>query len=305
MNYLSQFYAVYGSLLNFIGINSLLALSLYVTLSAGQLSLGNAAFAGIGGYTAGILTVNFNAPFLVSLAAGSLFAGLAGLVLGLPVLRLRGVFLAMATLSFGEVVRIVAVNLTITGGAEGLIGIPNKTKTWFIYLVLVLVSFFLSRLRWSRLGWGFESIRGDETAAAAMGVNTTYYKTIAFTIGALIAGLAGAMYAHLNFLITPREFGFSMAVQLLCYNIVGGMRVWYGPILGAMLLTALPEILRGIGIVAGPVRLCVNGVILLLVILFLPNGLVSLFPTRKGRGKVASNLLSPKETKDNLSPEKG
>ncbi len=295
MDYLAQFYAVYGSLLNFIGINSLLALSLYVTLSAGQLSLGNAAFAGIGGYTAGILTVNFNAPFLVSLAAGSLFAGLAGLVLGLPVLRLRGVFLAMATLSFGEVVRIVAVNLTITGGAEGLTGIPNKTKTWFIYLVLVIVGFFLSRLRWSRIGWGFESIREDETAAAAMGVDTTYYKTLAFTIGALIAGLSGAMYAHLNFLITPREFGFPMAVQLLCFNIVGGMRVWYGPILGAMLLTALPEILRGIGITAGPVRQCLNGVILLLVILYLPNGLVSLFPMRKGRAKAASNLLSQKE----------
>lgn len=293
MESLSQFYAVYHSLINFIGINSLLGLSLFVTLSAGQLSLGNAAFAGIGGYTAGVLTVVFKAPFLLSLAAGSFLSGLVGLLLGLPVLRLRGVFLAMATLSFGEVVRIAAVNLDITGGAEGLTGIPNKTQTWLIYLVLAAVCFFLSRLRGSRIGWALASIREDETAAGAMGINAFYYKTMAFFIGALIAGLAGALYAHLNFLITPREFGFPVAVQLLCFNIVGGMRVWYGPICGAVLLTALPEILRGLGVTAGPVRLFVNGLVLLLVILFLPNGLVSLFSRLKGRREAP---LGPSQT---------
>lgn len=281
MDYLSHFFAVYGSLVNFIGINSLLALSMYVTLSAGQLSLGSAAFAAIGGYTAGVLTMHFGTPFPVSLAAGALLAGIAGFILGLPVLRLHGVFLAMATLCFGEVVRIAAVNLNITGGAQGLVGIPNKTTTWLIYLVLAAVAYFLARLRWSRIGWSFESIREDETAASAMGVNTTVYKTLAFTVGALIAGLTGALYAHLNFIITPGEFGFAVAVQLLTYNIVGGMRSWRGPILGAVLLTALPEVLRGVGVAAGPIRMFVNGLILLLVILFLPNGLVSLFSRNK------------------------
>jgi branched-chain amino acid transport system permease protein len=175
------------------------------------------------------------------------------------------------------VVRIAAVNLNITGGAEGLLGMPIETKTWLIYLVLITVSYFLARLRHSRIGWSFQSIREDETAAAAMGVHTTFYKTLAFTIGAFIAGLAGAMYAHLNYIISPGEFGFSAAVNLLIYCIVGGSRVWYGPILGAALLTALPEILRGIGVTAGPIRMFVNGAILLGVILFLPNGLVSLF----------------------------
>ena len=279
--FIAQFFGVYGSLISFIGINALLSLSLYVTLSAGQLSLGNAAFAGLGGYTAGVLSMHYGAPYLLSLAAGALLPGLVGIVLGLPVLRLRGVFLAMATLSFGEVVRIAAVNLQITGGAEGLVGIPNKTKMWFIYLVLVIVAYFVAKLRWSKVGWSFESIREDETAAAAMGIDTTFYKTLAFTIGAVIAGLAGAMYAHLNYIITPGEFGFTAAVHLLTYNIVGGTRIWYGPILGAALLTALPEILRGIGVTAGPIRLFVNGLILLLVILFLPNGLASLFSHRK------------------------
>lgn len=281
MEWLSHLFAVYGSVVNFIGINALLALSLYVTLSAGQLSLGNAAFAGIGGYTAGILTMTCNVPYLLSIAAGSLLSGVVAVFIGLPVLRLRGVFLAMATLGFGEVVRIAAINLTITGGALGLVGIPNKTTTWFIYLVLLATAFFVARLRRSTIGWSFESIREDETAASTMGIDTTFCKTLAFTIGAMIAGLAGAMYAHLNFMIMPGEFGFSAAVQLLTFCVVGGTRSWCGPLLGALLLTALPEVLRGIGIAAGPVRMAVNGVILLVVILFLPNGLVSLFGGRK------------------------
>jgi len=274
---LAQFYAVYGSVINFIGINALMALSLNITLAAGMLSMGNAAFAGLGGYAAGVLTLHFKTPYVVSLCGGALVAGLVGLVLGLPVLRLRGVFLAMATLAFGEVVRIAAVNLDITGGAEGLTGIPNVTKTWMIYLTLAAAAYFMAVLRRSRMGWALVSMREDETAAACLGIHITYYKVVAFTMGAMMAGLAGGMYAHLNYLITPRDFGFFIAVDLLIYNIVGGTRVWYGPILGAALITALPEILRGVGVTAGPIRMGVNGMILLLVILFLPNGLASIF----------------------------
>jgi branched-chain amino acid transport system permease protein len=274
---LAQFYAVYGSVINFIGINALLALSLNVTLAAGMLSLGNAAFAGLGGYAAGILTLHFKMPYAISLCGGAIVAGFVGMLLGMPVLRLRGVFLAMATLAFGEVVRIAAVNLDITGGAEGLTGIPNVTQTWMIYLALAGAAYFMAVLRRSRLGWGLVSMREDETAAACLGIHTTFYKVAAFTIGAMMAGVAGGMYAHLNYLITPRDFGFFIAVDLLIYNIVGGTRTWYGPILGAALITALPEILRGVGVTAGPIRMAVNGLILLLVILFLPNGLASLF----------------------------
>lgn len=277
---IAQFLAIYGDLIAFIGINALLALSLYVTLSAGLLSLGNAAFAAIGGYTAGILSMHYHAPYLVALAAGALAAGMVAFAVGLPVLRLRGVYLAMATLAFGEVVRIAAVNLDITGGAQGLVGIPNHTRGWFIYLMLAAACYLMARLRGSRLGWALESIREDETAAAAMGINTTATKTLAFALGAVIAGLAGGLYAHLHFIIAPREFGFSMAVDLLVFNIVGGTRRWYGPLLGTVLLTALPEVLRGVGVTAGPLRMFVNGLILLLVILFLPNGLISLFQPR-------------------------
>ena len=253
MEYLLQFYAIYGSLIGFIGINALLALSMNVTLSAGMLSLGNAAFAAVGGYTAGILSVHFKLPYVVSLAGGVCTAGLVGLIIGLPVLRLRGVFLAMATLAFGEVVRLAAVNLDITGGAEGLTGIPNVTKTWMIYLVLAGTAYFIAVLRHSRLGWGLISIREDETAAGSLGIHITYYKVVAFVIGAMIAGLAGGMYAHLNYLITPRDYGFFIAVDLLIYNIVGGLGVWYGPVLGAAMLTALPDPAgRGSGCRADP-----------------------------------------------------
>jgi branched-chain amino acid transport system permease protein len=295
MDFVNHFLAVYGSLIQFIGINSLMALSLYITLSAGQLSLGNAAFAGIGGYTSGILTMHYGAPYLISLLAGAVAPALLALLIGIPVLRLKGVFLAMATLAFGEVVRIAAVNLDITGGAQGLVGIPNVTKGWFIYVVLAIVCYGVARLRWSRAGWSFATLREDETAAATLGIHTTYYKTLAFTIGALIAGLAGAMYAHLNFIITPGEFGFSAAVQLLIYNIVGGTRAWYGPILGTVLLTTLPEILRGIGVAAGPLRMAVNGLILLLVILFLPNGLISLFERNRFAGESFAAVDQPEE----------
>ncbi len=290
MEALQQFFAIYGSLINFLGINSLLALSLYLTLSAGQLSLGSAAFAGIGGYTAGILTMKLGVPYLLALAAGSALAGIVGLVIGLPVLRLHGVFLAIATLAFGEVVRIAVLNIDITGGAEGLVGIPNITTTWGIYLSLAIAGYSIARLRKSRIGWCFESIREDETAASAMGINTTYYKTLSFVLGAILAGFAGGLYAHLNYIITPGEFGFSVAVNLLIYNIVGGIRVWYGPVLGAVLLTSLPEILRGIGVTAGPIRMAVNGLILLIVILFLPNGLVSIFE-RGDRRKADGNAV--------------
>jgi branched-chain amino acid transport system permease protein len=278
---LSEFFAVYGSLINFAGLNALLALSLYVPLSAGQLSLGNAAFAGIGAYVSALLTMRLNVPFPLSVAAGACLAAAVALAIGAPVLRIKGIFLAMATLAFGEVVRICAVNLPITGGAEGLIGIPDKTTVLMIYGALAATAYFLTALRWSKTGWSFASIREDETAAMVMGINTTRYKNVAFILGAFIAGIAGGLYAHLNFIITPAEFGFSAEVQLLIYNIVGGTRSVFGPIAGALILTAIPEALRAAGVTAGPLRLGVNGLILLLVILYLPNGLSSLFAKKR------------------------
>jgi branched-chain amino acid transport system permease protein len=277
-DWLSAFYNQNSSTINFIGLNAILGLSLYITLSCGLLSLANAGFMAIGAYTAALLTIHRHTPFPVVLVAGALAPALIALPLGLPVLRLRGVFLAIATIGFGEVVRVFLLNWSYAHGALGLNGIPQKTKTWHIYLVLALLVFFFWRLRRSGMGYALAAIRQDESAARASGVATTFYKLAAFCIGAAIAGLAGALQAHLRFIVDPNDFGFATAVQILEYAVIGGMGIFAGPILGAALLTVLPEVLRhmkSLGIEPGPDRDLVSGVVLLLVILFLPGGLMS------------------------------
>jgi branched-chain amino acid transport system permease protein len=278
---LGDFLATYTSLVDFLGVNALLALSIYPTLASGQLSVGNAAFMGIGAYTAALLGLRLGWPLLPSLVGGSALAALAALLLGLPVLRLRGVFLAIATVGFGEIVRIAALNMTpLTGGAMGLNGIPAVTEWWHIYVALGLALFFFGRVRGSRLGYAWEAIREDETAARTLGIDTTAYKIVAFVLGGALAGLAGGLAAHFTYFIGPNEYGFGQAVNILVYAVVGGTAVFWGPVLGSSLVTLLPELLRGTGIAAGALRLFVNGLILLLVILFLPNGLASLFLRR-------------------------
>lgn len=291
--------ATYSNLINYLGINALLALSIYATLATGQLSIGNAAFMGIGAYTAALLGMRLGVPFLPSLVAGALLGALAALLLGLPVLRLRGVFLAIATIGFGEIVRIFALNATpLTGGALGLNGIPPKTETWQIYLALALALFLFWRIRGSRVGYAWEAIRQDETAARTIGIDTTRYKVLAFSLGGLLAGLAGGLAAHFTYFIGPNEYGFAQATNILVYAVVGGTGVFWGPVLGSTLITLLPEVLRGLGVTAGAFRLFVNGLILLLVIVFLPNGLASLFSRRRRPAAVATASSSFEDTPD-------
>jgi branched-chain amino acid transport system permease protein len=282
---LSDVWATYGSLVSFLMINAILALSIYLTLAAGLLSMGTAGFMSIGAYTATLLTMQAKAPYALALAAGGVTAALAGLLLGVPVLRLRGVYLAIATIGFGEIVRIVFLNVGFTGGAIGINGIPKITEWWHILLVLLLVVYALARMPGSKMGQALAAIREDEVAARASGVEVTRYKTIVFVLSAAIAGVAGALSAHLTFFISPNEFSFGLAVNTLVYAVVGGTTSFVGPILGAAIITLLPEALRATGVAAGAVRLGINGLILLLVILFLPNGLMTLFT---GRRRLAS-----------------
>ncbi len=274
------------SVLQLIAINSLLALSIYLTLACGQLSLANAAFMGIGAYVSATLTLRAGWPFWAVLLAAIIVPMLVAALVGLPTLRLRGVFLAIATIGLGEVLRVVVINIKATGGAEGISSIPVKTENWHLVAALLLALYLTWRLRDSRMGYAFEAIREDETVARTMGINTTYYKLIAFVLSAALAGLAGALKAHLFRAITPGDYGFVLAVDILTYAVVGGSTSFLGPILGATLLTELPEILRTdlvrgvVNLQAGWQTLLLNGVILLLVILFLPNGLISLFTRR-------------------------
>jgi branched-chain amino acid transport system permease protein len=276
METLLEVWATYQNLIYFLGINAILGLSIYATLAGGQLSLAQAAFMGIGAYTATLLTLKTGAPFPAAIAAGAVVPAALSVPLGLPVLRLRGVFLAIATIGFGEVVRVVILNLPVTGGALGIPGIPPKTRLWHILLVLAVALFAFWRLRGSRAGYALEAMRQDETAARALGIDVAAYKLWTFAAGALLAGLAGGLAAHATFFIGPNEYGFERAVSILVFAIVGGTTTFWGPVAGAWLLTLLPEVLRGLGVSAGAVRLFVNGLVLLLVIIFAPNGLAGL-----------------------------
>jgi len=269
MEAFDNFWAVYSNLVLTLGTNALLALSIYLTLSCGMLAMANAAFMGIGAYTAALLTMNHDAPFALALAGGMAAPALAAFAIGKPTLRLSGVYLAMATLAFGEVVRIAILNTeSITGGALGLNGIPPSTQWWHVALVLVLVLFGLWRLNRSRIGRAFEAIKEDDTAAGLMGIDVAGHKLLAFVLGAMIAGLAGALNAHLTFFIGPNEYGFDRGVEILTMAILGGINGLLGPVLGAVTLTLLPELLRSLN----DFRLVFNGLILVLIVLFLPQG---------------------------------
>lgn len=270
MDWFTNFWSVYSNLVLTLGTNALLALSIYLTLSCGMLAMANAAFMGIGAYTSALLTMNAGVPFPVALAGGMVAPAAVAWVIGKPTLRLAGVYLAMATLAFGEVLRIAILNTEDwTGGALGLNAIPQLTEWWHVLAAVVIVLFVLGRLRRSKVGRAFEAIKEDETAAGLMGIDVDGHKMLAFLLGAAIAGLAGALNAHLTFFIGPNEFGFDRGVEILTMTILGGIQGLLGPTLGALIVTLLPELLRALQ----DYRLMANGLILVLIVLFLPRGL--------------------------------
>jgi branched-chain amino acid transport system permease protein len=263
------FWSTYNTVVFSIGVNAMLALSIYLTLSCGLLSMANAAFMGIGAYTGAMISMNTGLPFPVALAAGGILPALVALVIGAPTLRLSGVYLAMATLGFGEVVRVIVLNMEITGGPMGLNGVPLKTEWWHIVLLLGATLFTLGRMRRSKIGRAFEAIKADEVAARLMGINVDGYKLLAFVMGAVIAGIAGVLNAHFTFTIGPGNYGFDQGVDILTMAIFGGTSNLIGPTLGAAILTFLPEALREFN----AYRTVLNGLILVLVILYLPKGI--------------------------------
>jgi branched-chain amino acid transport system permease protein len=265
-----NFWSVYSNLVLSLGTNALLALSIWLTLSCGMLAMANAAFMGIGAYASALLTMNAGVPYPLAIVAGMAAPAVVAFLIGKPTLRLSGVYLAMATLAFGEVVRIVVLNTEAwTGGALGLNGIPQSTEWWHVALAVALTLFVLARLRRSKVGRAFEAIKEDETAAGLMGIDVDGHKMLAFVLGAAIAGLAGTLNAHLTFFIGPSEFGFDRGVEILTMTILGGINSLFGPVVGSAIITLLPELLRGLK----DFRAIFNGVILVVIVLFLPKGL--------------------------------
>lgn len=284
---------------SFIMINIILGISIYITLSSGQLSLGNAGFMGIGAYTSALLTINYDVPIFLGVIAGALVAGIFGILIGIPSLRLHGVYLAIATLGFGEIMRVFFVNWeSVTLGSVGISGIPHLGRelftffkdigldpgmlglknNQFVYLLVLIVLliinvfiiWFIIRQNKSRVGRAFASIKMDEKAAEAMGINITYYKVLSFTQGAVLAGFAGALYAHVMAYISPADFAYHRAVEILIFAVFGGSEVVWGAIFGALFMTIMPEALRFIS----EYRYMIYGVILILMMAFRPQGII-------------------------------
>ena len=283
--FLDDFLFTYQNLVYSLGINGLLALSMYVVLALGQLSLGQAAFMGLGAYVSALLTVKLGVAFPLVLLAAMIVPALTALVVGTPTLRLSGVYLALATIGLGEVQRIVFINAELTGGALGLSGIPTKGGLISIYgsLALALAAFvFVAR---SKIGRAMEAMREDELAAGALGVDLPAYKLGALVVSAMLAGLAGALNAHVSSFISPGDYGFDAAVTILSFALLGGIGSPFGPVLGAFILTLLPEVLRPLA----DYKTVVNGSIIVLAVIFMPRGLLA---WRMGRAGAA--LRRPK-----------
>lgn len=259
----------YAGLLAEVGILLLGALSVYVILATGQLSLGNAGFMGIGAYLTSFLTVSLGWPLTLALLAAALACGVIGMIVGFPALRLRGIYLAMATLGFGEIVRSFLLNFEFMGGAGGFHGMKHVSLPYIWgwaggILLLVLV------LERSRLWLEMRAVHDDETAAGLVGLNTTLTKVTAFGSGAAIAAVAGGLFAHHNVYIEPANFGFERSIDFVLAVILGGSTVGAGALVGAGLLSLLPEWLRFLA----EWRLAAFGTLLILVLLTRPQGIV-------------------------------
>jgi branched-chain amino acid transport system permease protein len=258
-----------------IGIFLIAALGLNLILGfTGQFTMGHAAFMSIGAYGSAIMTKNFNMPFPIALLVGIILAGILAALIGYPILRLKGDYLAICTLGFGEIVKVVIQNVDYVGGARGISGIPGKTSFLIVFICAALCYAILKNLIHSSKGRAIMSIREDEIAAEAMGINSTKYKMIAFILGSSMAGLAGGLYAHFNSFIDPASFAFAKSIELITYVVLGGMGSLSGTVIGTSILIYLPEALRGLSDIFKTYRILIYAILLVLMMIFRPQGIL-------------------------------
>ena len=253
-----------------IGINMIMGLSMFLPMTVGQLSFGQAGFMSIGAHIAVVLTLYAGVSFPIALLVAGLGSGLVGFLVGVPVLRLRGLLLALVTFAFAQVVEVFFLNFKPTGAAEGIRGIFPYTNVWYVFGFLVLLVLFLARLRRSRMGRAFDAVKLDETAAEAMGIDVTRAKLTAFAAGAFVAGVGGGLYAHHAVFIQYDNFDFKRSVDIAMYMVLGGMDVLSGPLLGAFIITYLSTALQFLA----DWRWEVWGSIVILVMIFRPQGIL-------------------------------
>ena len=268
-------------------IGALLGLSVYLPLRCGQLSLATPGFFAIGGTVAALLSTRIPAfagtgatsplpALLLEMGLGGLLAALLAWAIGGTVLRLRGIYLAIATIALVEILRVITLNLPFTGGALGIFGIPQPFATasgyaGFTLVLLALVCWLCARLEQLRLGRAMAAIRDDELAATCVGIDTAAVKLNAFVLSALLAGLTGALAAHFLNSWNAKVGSFDASITTLAFVVFGGSRTWLGPVIGGLVLTALPELLRPVG----DLRLIVFGLVILLGPVLFPQGLIT------------------------------
>lgn len=266
--------AYYQVTLALICINMIMAVSLnLVTGFTGQFSLGHAGFMSIGAYTCAIVTTSMPTitGFLLGTLAGAIMAAIFGILIGIPTLRLRGDYLAIATLGMAEIIRIVFLNMQVTGGAAGLNGIPKFTNWPWLWFFTAATILLINNFIHSSHGRACISIREDEIAAESMGINTTKYKVMAFAIGAFFAGIGGALYASTFFILKPNMFGFLKSIDFLVIVVLGGMGSITGSIIAAILLAVLTTYLQAFT----ALRMVIYAALLVIVMIFRPQGLMA------------------------------
>jgi branched-chain amino acid transport system permease protein len=262
------------------GLNVILALSVYMNLAVGQFSLAQVGFWAIGAYCSAILTTLYGMPLVPALAAGALVCALIGILLGYPCLRIRGIYLALATLGFSEMVRVFFLNfkwqVTRDGvplGPDATLGFRNilvLTDVPDILITVALLILFFIWLSRSRFGLAMDSIRQDDLAAESLGIDVVAAKVVTFAIGAAIAGIGGGLYANYISYITSDNFGFQLTLVSVLFVALGGSTTFLGPILGAVLLTFLPEYIRFLA----DYRMMFYGLLVLLIMIWRPKGLI-------------------------------
>jgi len=278
----------YFQVLMLIGINIVLAVSLnLVNGFTGQFSIGHAGFMAVGAYTSAMFTLKIGQPLaaswhflpgpvaeglalLMALVAGGLLAAVAGWIVGLPSLRLRGDYLAIVTLGFGEIIRVLILNIDAIGAARGLPGIPQYSTFFWVFGTAVLVIVVARRIATSTHGRALFAIRDDEVAAEALGVDTTRYKVLAFVLGAFFAGVAGGLFAHFLSYLNPSSFTFIKSIEVIAMVVLGGMGSISGSVLAAIVLTLLPEVLRSVK----ELRMVIYSLMLIILMITRPQGLL-------------------------------
>lgn len=270
------------SILIFLGINGIITMGLSLLMGyAGQISLGHAGFFGLGAYSSGILTTQYSIHPLAAFLAGIFLSAIIAFLVGKPTLRLKGHYMAVATLGFGEILFIVFNELSpLTGGPSGLSGIPTLTfmgysleGARYLYLVwgfVILLLLFSLNVINSRVGRALRAVHGSEIAANAMGVDASRYKVQVFVLSAVYASIAGSLYAHFVTFISPSSFSLMFSILLLMMVVVGGAETIWGALLGTMVITLLPESLRGLE----DFEVLAYGGILMVVLLFMPQGIL-------------------------------